>query len=290
MKKTIVTHSGMFHIDDIFAVATVLLVYPDAKVIRSRDPKVIDSADIVVDVGMVYDSEKLRFDHHQEGGADVRPNGIPYASFGLVWREYGFRLAREGKDIIEEKLVIPIDGPDNGVSIYEPKFEDIEPYTVRDYIYSYLSYDDRSESRLNEAFMVAVEHAKGILEREITKAEERALGMKEVRKIYESSPDKRIIVLGEDLPWEPVLSPIHEVMFVVYKRREGNWGAKGVPVKKFGFDRKKLFPAAWVGKSKEELAEVSGVPDAVFCHNGRFIATADSKEGAMQLAEIALNS
>ncbi|MDB5266933.1 MAG: metal-dependent protein hydrolase [Parcubacteria group bacterium] len=288
--KTIVTHSGMFHIDEVFAVATVLLVYPDAKVIRSRDMEVIKAADIAIDVGMEYDSESLRFDHHQEGGADVRPNGIPYASFGLVWREYGFRLARDGKDIIEEKLVIPIDGPDNGVSIYEPKFEGIEPYTIRDFIYSFLSYDDRSENRINEAFMSAVEQAKGVLEREITKAEERAIGMKEVRKIYDSAVDKRIIVLDKDLPWEPVLAPTPEAMFVVYPRKEGNWGTKGVPVKNFGFERKKLFPYAWVGKSAKELAKVTGVPDACFCHNGRFITTANSKEGAMKLAEIALNA
>ncbi len=290
MSKTIVTHSGMFHTDDIFAVATVLLVYPDAKVIRSRDPKVIEAADIVVDVGMIYDSNSMRFDHHQEGGADIRPNGIPYASFGLVWREFGYRLAKEGKDIIEEKLVIPIDGPDNGVSVYNPIFENIEPYTIRDFLYSYLSYDDRSEQRLYEGFMEAVQVAKDLLEREITKAEERVAGMIEVRKIFENSPDKRIIVLDKDLPWEPVLAPIHEAIFVVYPRKEGNWGTKGVPVKMFGFERKKLFPFSWTGKSAKELAEITGVADACFCHNGRFIATADSKEGAIRLAEIALNS
>lgn len=288
--KTIVTHNGMFHTDDIFAVATVLLVYPEAKVIRSRDPEIIKKADIVIDVGMEYDSNSLRFDHHQEGGADIRPNGIPYASFGLVWREFGFRLAREGKDIIEEKLVIPIDGPDNGVSVYEQIFDGIEPYTIRDFLYSYLSYDDRSEGRLYEAFMDAVQVAKDLLEREITKAEERAAGMKEVRKLFDSSSDKRIIVLDKDLPWEPVLAPIPEAMFVVYPRREGNWGTKGVPVKKFGFERKKLFPFEWVGRSPEQLAKLTGVPGATFCHNGRFIVTARSKEGAQKLAELALNS
>jgi len=36
------------------------------------------------------------------------------------------------------------------------------------------------------------------------------------------------------------------------------------------------------------LAKVTGVPDATFCHNGRFLAVAKSKEGALKLAEIAL--
>jgi len=34
-------------------------------IIRSRDPEVLSTCDIVVDVGAVYDHEKKRYDHHQ---------------------------------------------------------------------------------------------------------------------------------------------------------------------------------------------------------------------------------
>jgi uncharacterized UPF0160 family protein len=37
-----------------------------------------------------------------------------------------------------------------------------------------------------------------------------------------------------------------------------------------------------------ELAAVTGVPDAVFCHNARFIAAAVSFEGALTMARQAL--
>ncbi|MEX2010580.1 MAG: MYG1 family protein, partial [Parcubacteria group bacterium] len=50
--KTIATHSGMYHADDVFAVATLLMVYPDAEVIRTRDMEKIQEAEIAVDVGM----------------------------------------------------------------------------------------------------------------------------------------------------------------------------------------------------------------------------------------------
>jgi uncharacterized UPF0160 family protein len=286
----IVTHSGMFHADDIFAVATALLVFPDAEVIRTRDPKIIDKADMVIDVGMEYNPTVYRFDHHQEGGAGIRPNGVPYASFGLVWKEFGERLAHEGKDVIEEKLVQPVDAPDNGTSIYNPVFDGVEPYTIREFFYSYLSYEDRSEEHIYEVFMQVVGVAKDLLEREITKAEERVASMKEVRTILNNTSDKRIIVLDKDLAWEPVLAPVPEAMFVVYPRKEGNWGTKGVPKKVFGFERKKLFPFAWAGKSGKELQEISGVKDAAFCHLGRFIVTANSKEGAVALAEKALSA
>ena len=55
-RKTIVTHSGAFHADDVFAVATLDLTY-DGKVkfMRSREPEDLAKADIVLDVGAVYD-------------------------------------------------------------------------------------------------------------------------------------------------------------------------------------------------------------------------------------------
>ncbi|MDQ5931189.1 MAG: hypothetical protein QG674_355, partial [Patescibacteria group bacterium] len=93
MSKPIVavTHNGSFHTDDVFATATLQLFYAerDLTIVRSREEKDIDSADIVFDVGGIYDPKTLRFDHHQKGGAGERENGIPYSSFGLIWKEYG---------------------------------------------------------------------------------------------------------------------------------------------------------------------------------------------------------
>src|SRR5690606_7569866 len=92
-KKTIVTHNGSFHADDIFACATLTLHLEQQgkgyKIIRTRDESRIDSADFVVDVGGIYDEKTNRFDHHQPGGAGSRDNGVPYAAFGLVWKHYG---------------------------------------------------------------------------------------------------------------------------------------------------------------------------------------------------------
>ena len=64
---TIATHSGSFHCDE--ALGCWLLQHTDkfksAEIIRSRDPAVLATADIVIDVGGVYDEATLRFDHHQ---------------------------------------------------------------------------------------------------------------------------------------------------------------------------------------------------------------------------------
>jgi uncharacterized UPF0160 family protein len=88
----VISHGSGFHTDDIFAVATILLVLgekDDVSVIRTRDMEIIKTGDYVVDVGGVHDESTNRFDHHQFGGAGKRENGIPYASFGLVWNKFG---------------------------------------------------------------------------------------------------------------------------------------------------------------------------------------------------------
>ena len=58
--KTIITHSGSFHCDE--SLACFLLhqteEFKDANIVRTRDPEVIDTGDIVVDVGAVYDPSK----------------------------------------------------------------------------------------------------------------------------------------------------------------------------------------------------------------------------------------
>jgi uncharacterized UPF0160 family protein len=55
---------------------------------RTRDPAILDSCDIVVDVGAVYDETKQRFDHHQRGFVHVFEHGFntKLSSAGLVYK------------------------------------------------------------------------------------------------------------------------------------------------------------------------------------------------------------
>ena len=64
---TIGTHDGAFHCDEVLAcwMLKQLPQYKDASIVRTRDPAKLSACEIVVDVGAVYDPEKLRFDHHQ---------------------------------------------------------------------------------------------------------------------------------------------------------------------------------------------------------------------------------
>jgi len=122
-KTRIITHNGKFHTDEVFAVATLKLVLKDeVEIIRTRDEEIIKTGDYVVDVGFIYDEEKNLFDHHQVGGAGERANGVPYASFGLVWKKFCRKLSNDDEvaDIFDKRIVQFIDATDNLMSAYTP--------------------------------------------------------------------------------------------------------------------------------------------------------------------------
>lgn len=286
----IATHNGSYHTDEIFAVAALLKKFPGSEIIRSREESVIKSADIAVDVGLEYDPLRLKFDHHMPGGVNGRENGIPFASFGLVWKEYGEEIAgtKEAQEIIEETLVYPIDAIDNGVAFSKPMVEGLHEYTIGDYLKSF-SYKADTLQELDEAFVEALEVARDVLEKELAAAQEKVVAWKKVREIYESSNDKRIIVLPETIPWKKILIPT-EAMFVITKRYDGTFQARAVPAALNSFELKKPFPKEWGGKSDEDLRKISGVDDATFCHKDLFLAGSESQEGAIKLADLALEN
>ena len=100
------THAGKFHADDVFATALLQILRPDIKITRGF--VVPDDFD-----GIVYDIGFGMFDHHQEP-RETRPNGIPYAAFGLLWRVLGPGLVGERQArLIDENFIQPLDLNDN---------------------------------------------------------------------------------------------------------------------------------------------------------------------------------
>src|SRR5690606_15027965 len=162
--KKVITHSGSFHADDVFSVATLQLHFgvENVEVIRTRDEEIIAAGDIVLDVGGVYDPEKQRFDHHQNG-APVRDNGLPYAAFGLIWKHYGEAVSggQEVMEEIERRLVLPIDVSDNGISTFDAKREDVSPVLLQDIISMYKPVWG-SDEEADQGFLSACELARSI--------------------------------------------------------------------------------------------------------------------------------
>ena len=286
-KKVLVTHSVTFHTDDVFATAALsLLLNDNVKVIRSREEKVIATADFVYDVGGVYDPETNRFDHHQVGGAGARENGIPYAAFGLVWKTYGTQIC--GSEIvaqrIDEHLVQAIDANDNGVNLFTLETP-VAPYTLADVIFAFRpSYKEKQD--YDAGFAKAVVLAKTILSREIRKIKDSLEAETFVEAAYQQAEDKRVIVMDQHYPWGDTLGAHPEPLYVVFPKFD-TWRIECVRKEKHSFENRKPLPESWAGKRDLELSQITEVPDAIFCHNGRFMAVTKSKQSALKLAEMA---
>ena len=291
-KLKIVTHSGRFHADEVFSCAALSMFYNgEIEIVRSRDPHVLQTSDILVDVGGEYDGVK-KFDHHQSGGAGAHENGIPYSSFGLIWKHYGEKLAgsAEVAQSIDERLVQPIDAGDNGVETFS-LVDETAPYLLQDAI-SIFGPTWNEKRTEDEGFFEVLEFAKKILSRAIVREQGAEEGKRIVEDVYQKSDDKRVIVLDSQYPWHQALSAHPEPLYAVLPDRgeTGNWKVEAVRDDPHSFQNRKSFPLSWGGKQGKELAEISGVADAVFCHNNRFVAAAHSKEGALKLAMLAANA
>jgi uncharacterized UPF0160 family protein len=309
-KLKLITHNGSFHADDVFAAATIIL-YLEKKpalgweIIRTRDEEIIKKGDFVFDVGLVYDKEKNRFDHHQIGGAGNRParnakgiasaggNGIEYASFGLVWDKYGQEVcgSREVADFLEKKIVQPIDAGDNGIDLIELK-TNIRPYFLQTFLKLFIpSWKNVDEESLLVGFLEAVNFAKNLLRKEIELALDYKEGEEKVKDFYQKAEDKRVVVLDQKYPWLDVATTFPETLFVVFPRlNDETWGAEGVFVGLPSFEKRKNFPESWAGLKDEALEKETGVEGAVFCHRGRFMVVAKTKEAILQLVNKALEA
>ena len=147
--------------------------------------------------------------------------------------------------------------------------------------------EEKSDS--DESFLKLVSLARVYLERKIVTTQHAHEARVLVEEDYKTAEDKRIIILKDAYPFQFILGSYPEVLFVIYEDKTNHtWKVKAIN-KEFGsFKNRRNLPKSWAGKRDKELADISGVSDAIFCHNGRFLAVAGSKEGALALAKLAL--
>ena len=293
---TLVTHSGKFHCDEVFAYAVLrhaLGVHQpgmDHTLVRTRDPALIEGGDVVWDVGLHFDAAANRFDHHQRG-APERPDGTPFSSAGLVWQTYGRlavtallgceRLADAVAADLDQGIVRRIDEVDNGVSAGPDKLGlasligDFNP-----------PWDQaRGDPAEDAAFLQAAVLADGVLRRRVDQVRARLLAEAEVVAAHAASTDPRVLELDRNMPWKNAVF-VHglPVLYAVYPASNGNWMVDTMPPDPASFAQRLPLPEAWAGLPEAELPAATGVPDAVFVHLRRFVGAARSRAGAVAMA------
>lgn len=307
----IATHGGKFHADDAWAVAVLKVLFPEADVVRTREQARIHAADFAIDVGGVWDPATGRFDHHQKEFDGARASGVPYASAGLVWREYGARCvaalaerhtgerladdtAQQIAYAIDADIVQYLDLSDVGVAKNAPG-----SYGLSAVVSGFnpgwldeqrLGYGEAVEVYRMGQFMRAVEFLTDIMGNAVRYRVGAMLAVTQVRQAEVLEDGRLLFLKNAALPWSSVVrKEMPKVLFVIsHSLTEQRYMLHTVSVDTESFDARADLPEAWAGLREAELAAVTGVEDAVFCHTGRFIAAARTYAGALSMARQAL--
>ena len=296
----LVTHSGGFHADELLSSVLLTRLFPEARIVRSRAPEWITPAGdrIIYDVGGAFDPAAGIFDHHQRG-APLRDDGQPFSSFGLVWRQFGRAYLKAvgvpGDDIdalhasFDLDFVLPVDLMDNGA--LSPSAAGALAKLTLPVLLETLKpvFDDKEPGADDRAFHEALATARGFVEASIRQAAAKLRAESIVLRAITAAGDGRVLELPMGMPFRPAIvkAGAEQLLFVVHPR-DTDWCLTGIRRASDGFELRADLPAAWAGLTGENLAAVCGVAGATFCHNGRFIAAATTREAALEMARIAV--
>jgi uncharacterized UPF0160 family protein len=282
MSLVIATHSGPFHADDVMAVALIRTFYAsDATVTRTRNKEPIDAADIVVDVGGIYDPSALRFDHHQS----TYQGPLSAAGMVLGWLQEAGHIRTELATHLRCSMMDYLDDVDNGRVAPKPDV----PCFAR--IVEAMNQPARTPEQFDGCFAaaaaVAATFLQGVVEGFCRVEQAHAT----IRAAMQAAKDagRAVIFLDEYVPWKAPYfeadGAAHPTDFVLCPGTDGSWRVVAIPPELGSFAQKKPLPEPWAGLSDDELEAVTGIEGSVFCHKNRFIAVFKTREAAMTAME-----
>ena len=320
--KVIGTHSGTFQADEAMGVWMLRQTgdYRNSKVVRSRDPKVLDELDIVIDVGGIYDHSKLRYDHHQrdyDERFDDSDRCTKLSASGLVYRHYGKdvikayypALSEEHLDLTYNKLynslLEALDAIDTGVEpASELLYKDSTGLSSRVGRLNprWNELDSNGESpdpdeRFEQASAICGEDFLSVLTKIVeSDIPARSFVEKSLMARQETDPSGEIIRFESGgLPWQNHLYDLEKqynidplVKFVLYTDQAGMWRVQAVTVEGKQFENRLSLPQEWRGVRDADLVNVTKIPGSRFCHAAGFIGGNDTYEGALAMAKEAL--
>ncbi|CUH84293.1 MYG1 family protein [Thalassovita mediterranea] len=300
----LVTHSGGFHADELLSSVVLTQLFPAAELIRTRDAEITSpgAGKIIYDVGRDYDVDQGIFDHHQRPNP-LREDGQPYSSFGLIWKHFGHDYLR-ALDVPEADLdyvhhgfdrgfVLPVDLLDNGA--VEPSVAGpLASMTLPSLLETLKpAFDDRSAQADDLAFMAALPIARAFVEAAVRTRAAKRRAEALVTQAIVAAGEAQVLELPMGMPFRAAVEKAgaDHLLFVIHPR-EGNgrtdWALTTIRKGGDTFEARADLPAAWAGLNGSDLAAVTGVKGAVFCHNALFIAVADSRDGVVEMARQAV--
>jgi len=265
----VVTHSGPFHADEVFAFA-LLRVFLDRELelVRTRDPAIVARADLAIDIGGEYDPASGRFDHHQ------RSYQGPLSSAGMVlqWLEQAGEVPAPLAAQLRTNWVDYIDAVDNGRRRPESGVPCIS--TIVATLAERARSPDEFDARFMDAVAVCEGVVRGVCESDRRNQEARAVVVEAMRRA--EATGSRVLAFDRHHKWKRPYFELggaeHPSDYVLFPDPDGSWRLLAIPPEDGSLSSKRPLPAEWAGLVDDELSAVVGVPGATFCHKNRFIA------------------
>lgn len=299
------THNGSFHYDEVLATAILRKIYPDAELIRTRDQQLLDSADIVYDVGGVFDPSINRYDHHQKtfNTSFSFNHTVKLSSAGLIFKYfhellfslYNFSsfhpLYHDILNKIYNEFFLYADAIDNGYDIST----EILPRTLSSVVSGFNVYVANPGEKIcdvqNRQFETALQFVTIDLENYLNyifndylptyiQVESELLELD--GPVYYTE-----LNVSVDLIYDVDKKLNKEIQLVIFKNT-GNFRIYSLRVEKNSFTSRCPLPEPWRGLRGADLDRVSGIDGCIFVHPSGFTGGNISYSGAIKMCNEAL--
>lgn len=270
------------------------------------------------------------FDHHQKEFqhtlGSIRPefagkfSKVRLSSAGLIYAHFGEEVIqriiqqktgeqadaiclRNVYEKVYEGFIQEMDGIDNGV----PQFPDEPVYRISTHLSARVGHFN-SQWNSTETFdeQAQFEKAKQLAGAEFIDSimyfatvwwPARAIVRDAIKKRFELHESGKIIEFSTSCPWKQHLYDLEaeekcqgEILYGLFAAGPTDCRIICVPNTANSFVCRKFLPASWRGVRDDQLAAVSGVPDARFVHATGFIGGAGTRDGTLQMAIKALDA
>lgn len=277
-------HDSVFHADDVLCVAIIkskmkeLGINREVKVIRSRNPKALAQADIVMDVG------GGKYDHHSPDNP-AQENGVLMSAVGKVADEL---YDGEELKLLHDYILDSVQASDNGQRRSD----------LGENLFSWIRLFNTSLSESpklsDERFAQTVEIAEVVFDRQLFMIREEIADRKRMKELLpkyaedEKLYSSHIFNMGRLMHWQaPVCDfnatyPDKKIKVVVFRTPTGQWNSQSVPTYVGAFTNHAPMPEKYVKK------EVEFPKGTVFVHANGFMAAHETEEAAMNMAKEAV--
>ena len=270
-----VTHLAPHQADEVFVIA-ILSFLGEVRVLRTDDVEVfVNAARLRREIRIYNTRDKY--------GLSASEIWNTKALEILLKFECPIELVKEAILIVKNELLTGIQDHGNKDTSVSTMIDLLNP-----------NWDE--EQDVDGAFLKAVKFAQEILSRKIKRTVATMKAKSRISELIELCSGG-VLVMPEFIGGNWIVNVLSDsnpkaadFYYGVFPGLNKEWVVQAIPPTLNRMrDKKKPFPKAWCGLSGQELVKVTGIETAIFCHRNGFIASAETKEDAIRMANLAIN-